>query len=276
MMRWRLPILSGRRRNRYDAPPALRAVPLPTPGDKRLAELRALERRLGHEFENPALLDRALTHRSFLHDAGKQGRSQDTRDYEALEFFGDAILGLIISEELFLAQPDLHEGELSKLKAHLVSAKQLSRLSRELELSRFVRLSHGEEKTGGRGKKAILADLFESLTAALYLDAGLEGARRFVLSRFRPLLDEIDSDRFHVRDYKSTLQELLHSRGLSEPSYKVVAESGPDHRKEFLIEVFSGGQALARGQGLSKKEAEQRAAHIALEVLRKAAAAGPS
>ncbi len=245
----------------------------PEPGEERIEQLRELEKRLGHRFRQTALLDRALTHRSFLHDAGKNSSERCVYDYEALEFFGDTVLGLIISEALFRTRPSQHEGELSKLKAQLVSTQQLSRLSRELDLGRYLRLSYGEEKTGGRKKKAILADIFESLTAALYLDGGLETARAFVLSRFQPLLKEIDAKKFQVRDFKSALQEGLHSIGQSEPSYRVIEESGPDHCKRFVVEVVSAGRRLAQGEGLSKKEAEQEAARVALGELEGQAAA---
>jgi ribonuclease-3 len=128
-----------------------------------------------------------------------------------------------------------------------------------------LRLSFGEEKTGGRNKRAILADIFESLTAAVYLDGGLEAAQAFVISRFRPLLDKIAERELELRDYKSALQEQLHSAGLTEPSYRVVEETGPDHCKRFVVEVVSRGKPLAQGEGLSKKEAEQHAAQAALE-----------
>ncbi|HSR51845.1 MAG TPA: ribonuclease III [Acidobacteriota bacterium] len=231
------------------------------PDAERTASLRRLEETLGYRFKNYALLNQALTHRSYLHDAGNP---TEGGDYEALEFFGDTVVGLVVSEALLRAYPTLREGGLSKLKAHLVSARQLGRLSRQLGLSDYLLLSHGEEKTGGRQKRAILADIFESVTAAIYLDGGLESARRFLLRRFGPLLDEIDPKKVRVKDFKSALQEELHSIGRSEPDYRVVAESGPDHRKEFVVEVLSAGRSLAKGQGLSKKEAEQEAARSAL------------
>ncbi len=229
------------------------------------ASLHQLEKRLGYRFKRRELLEQALTHRSYLHDAGKNRDGLRQKDYESLEFFGDAVLGLVISEALLRSCPHLREGDLSKLKAHLVSTHQLCRLSRDLEIGPFIRLSFGEEKTGGRNKRAILADVFESVTAAIYLDGGLEAARRFVLSRFRPLLDKIAEREIELRDFKSALQEELHSAGLTEPSYRVVEESGPDHRKRFVVEVMSLGKPLAQGEGLSKKEAEQHAAQVALK-----------
>lgn len=247
--------------------PAQRLQSAPAGRRQRASELRKFEKRLGYRFTNRSLLEQALTHRSYLHDACKNRHGQPQHDYEALEFFGDAILGLVISEALFRSCPHLREGDLSKLKAHLVSTRQLCRLSREIDAGLFLRLSYGEEKTGGRNKRAILADIFESLTAAIYLDGGLEAARAFVLSRFRPLLDKVAGRRLELRDFKSALQEELHSIGLSEPSYRVVEESGPDHRKRFVVEVLSKGKPLAQGAGLSKKEAEQQAAQAALETM---------
>lgn len=249
------------------ARPSTEPHPAAPSGRRRASELRRLEKRLGYRFRDRSLLERALTHRSYLHDAGRNRQGRPQMDYEALEFFGDAVLGLVISEALFRSCPRLREGDLSKLKAHLVSTRQLCRLSREIDAGLFLRLSHGEEKTGGRNKRAIMADIFESLTAAIYLDGGLEAARTFVLSRFRPWLDKVAGRRLELRDFKSALQEELHSIGLSEPSYRVVEETGPDHRKRFVVEVLSKGRPLAQGSGLSKKEAEQQAAQAALQGL---------
>lgn len=234
----------------------------------RLAELRRLEERLGYPFQNPALLDRALTHKSFVHEATVPGEGRDVReDYEAMEFLGDALLGLVISDFLFRTYPDRSEGELSKLKSFLVSANQLSLLSQQLELGQFVRLSFGEEKTGGRGKKAILADLFESLIAAIYLDSSLRSAREFILEQYGSRFEKIAQETLDLKDYKSALQEQLHLLGFPEPRYRVVDEVGPDHSKQFLVEVRVKDRILARASGTSKKEAQQRAAQIAMEAL---------
>lgn len=234
---------------------------------ERRADLRRLEKRIGYEFKDLRLADRAFTHRSFAHDYPEVTAELRQNDYESLEFLGDAILGFIISESLYRNYPQRREGELSKLKSHLVSASQLASLSEELGLGEFLKLSRGEEKTGGRKKRALLADLFESLTAAIFLDGGIRAARRFVLSRFEPLLRQISRNELAFKDYKSLLQERLHERGGVPPSYRLVAEVGPDHRKEFSVEVVSEGEVLASGTGRSKKEAEQHAARLALEVL---------
>lgn len=236
------------------------AVPAASP--QRLLEIRGLEESLGHTFSDPALLVLALTHSSATNRP-----SRGFSDYEGLEFLGDSILGFLISEFLFRKHPGLSAGELSKMKGFLVSRHQLSRLSAELGLGAYLVLGRGEEKTGGRTKRAILADVFESVVAALYLDGGLEAAGRFVLDRFEPLLTKLGQREIEFRDYKSKLQELLHARGLRGPVYRVAAEEGPDHRKEFHVEVVIEGRTAAAGRGKSKKEAEQRAASAAFESL---------
>lgn len=231
-------------------------------------DLRDLEHRLGHHFTQAALLERALTHSSFAHEVGVSGqRGLPPRDYEGLEFLGDAILDFVVSEFLFRTYPSRSEGELSKMRAFLVSANHLSTISQKLDLGAFSRLSHGEEKTGGRMKKAILADLFESVVAAIHLDGGLEPARRFILKQFGPSLTRIAEKRLDFRDYKSLLQEELHKRRLPEPSYRVINEFGPDHEKEFVVELHVQDQFLARASGRSKKEAQQKAAEQAVEGL---------
>ncbi|MDA2933685.1 ribonuclease III [Acidobacteria bacterium AH-259-D05] len=229
--------------------------------------LQELEARLGYSFTNTELLERALTHTSFTYEQRSSLSGDTSKDYESLEFLGDTILNFLISEYLFQANPSRTEGELSKIRSFLVSANHLASLSRELDLGAFLRLGHGEEKTGGRQKKALLADLFESLTAAIYLDGGLEPTRRFIFAQFSSRLEEIAEEQLDVRDRKSLLQERLQARGFSEPTYRVIDELGPDHKKEFVIEVYVKDKCLARASGRSKKEAQQRAAEQALEKL---------
>ncbi len=237
----------------------LRSEPL---SDRRLAELRALVDALGLRVSNLQLLDQALTHGSFTNQSGSSHR-----DYQSLEFLGDAILGLVISEILYRLYPDHSEGELSRFRSHLVSRRQLARLSASCGLDRVVRLGSGEEQTGGRRKAAILGDVFESLIAAVYLDGGLEPVREFVMSQFRELFSEIAALEMAPQDHKSRLQELLHARGQSEPDYLIVAEEGPDHRKQFLVEARIMGRPVAQAWGHSRKRAEQRAAQEALDQL---------
>jgi len=231
----------------------------------RLKELQELEARLGYSFTNRRLLERALTHTSFTNEQKSSLEGETSESYEVLEFLGDSILGYLISEHLFRTHPSLNEGELSKIRSYLVSANHLASLSRELDLGAFLRLGHGEEKTGGRKKEGLLADLFESLVAAISLDGGLEPTRRFVLWRFGSGLEKLAQEELDFQDDKSLLQEKLHSRGLREPTYRVVEELGPDHSKKFVVEVHIRGQCWGKASGKTKKEAQQRAAGKTLE-----------
>ncbi len=230
--------------------------------EKRKAELELLQAALGHQFQRLELLELALTHSSH---SNRQGGSAN--NYEGLEFLGDSVLGLVISECLYRSHPGRPEGELSKMKGFLVSRNQLHRLSAEIGLGHYMVLGRGEEKTGGRKKKAILADVFESVVAAIYLDGGLEVARTFLHDRFHALLDQLLRSEIEFKDHKSRLQELLHARNAEGPIYRIAEAAGPDHNKEFLVEVHIAGQAVARGRGKSKKDAEQRAAAEALLLL---------
>lgn len=230
-------------------------------------DLQELQKRLDYSFKDPALLERALTHSSFAYETKSGLEDEIAKDYESMEFLGDSILGFLISEHLFLNHPSRSEGELSKIRSFLVSANHLASLSQELDLGAFLRLGRGEEKTGGRKKKALLADLFESLIAAIYLDGGFEPTRRFVFSRFSSRLEEIAEEQLDFQDRKSLLQEELHARGFTEPTYQVVEETGPDHSKKFVVEVHIKDRLLAQASGKSKKEAQQRAAGKALEEL---------
>ncbi len=221
-----------------------------------------LEEALGHRFRQPALLERALTHSSSLPE---RAAGEASGDNEKLEFLGDAILGALVSEYLLTSFPRWSEGQLSKSRAKLVNAASLHAAARRLGLGQHLRLGRGEEKTGGREKPAVLADAYEAVVAAIYLDAGLEAAREFVR---RSLLDEAIRGRAHrlgLPDHKSGLQELLQGRGLPPANYRVVRESGPDHRKTFVVEVRVAGGTIASGSGANKKEAEQAAARLALE-----------
>ena len=237
------------------------------PGEDGLKDLQELQRRLDYSFKDPALLERALTHSSFAYEMRSGLEGEVSGDYESMEFLGDTILGFLISEHLFLNHPSRSEGELSKIRSFLVSANHLASLSQELDLGAFLKLGHGEEKTGGRKKKALLADLFESLIAAIYLDGGFEPTRRFIFSQFSSRLEEIAEEQLDFQDRKSLLQEELHARGFTEPTYHVVEELGPDHSKQFVVAVHVEDKLLAQASGKSKKEAQQRAAAKALEGL---------
>jgi ribonuclease-3 len=235
---------------------------------RRLSEtLGPLEERIGHEFRDLGLLEHALTHRSRAHEDASGG----VLDNESLEFLGDAVLGFVIAELLFRRFPTHSEGYKSKVKAGIVSTASLARVAEEIDLGRFVLLGRGEEKTGGRHKHAILADSFEALIAAIYLDGGLEGAQRFILAQFGPLIvsagDQAAEAEF-TEDWKSALQEWLQAQGRGLPHYRLAAAIGPDHRKRFDVEVLVGGLVVGRALGRSKKEAEQQAARQALTVLK--------
>lgn len=226
-------------------------------------DLSEFEERLGHRFADPQLLERALTHRS----RANEDASGATIDNESLEFLGDAVLGFVMADLLFRDFPQLDEGQKSKIKASLVSTATLGDLARELGLGQYLALGRGEEKTGGRNKQALLADGYEAVIAALYLDGGIDVARAFIVREFGERLEDVRSPEFWGRDYKSALQEVVQGRDLPLPEYSVAAESGPDHRKIFHVEVRVQGEVMGTARGASKKAAEQEAARQALEQL---------
>ena len=223
-----------------------------------------LEKRLGHKFLRPELLARALTHSSAAPERRPGAERDAHQDNERFEFLGDAVLELLASEYLVLTFPDWSEGQLSKSRARLVNARTLESAARRLQLGEHLRLGRGEEKTGGREKQTLLADAFEAVVAAVYLDAGLHSARD-VLHRvlFEHAIEE-RGDSIAESDRKSALQEFLQARHQLPAEYRVARETGPDHQKTFEIEVWVEGKCLASGAGSSKKEAEQRAARSAL------------
>lgn len=225
-------------------------------------ERAEIEAALGYGFTRPELLECALTHRSF------RALDASTGYNEQLEFLGDAALGLLLGEYLMRHFPDWSEGALSKTRAKLASSAALAGAARRLDLGRFLRLGPGEEKTGGRGKRTLLANAYEALVAAVYLDGGLDAAAGFVRRSLVEPAFVRPPESFVASDHKSALQEWLQARGLRLAAYRVVAETGPDHAKTFLVEVAAGGRALARSEGMTKKAAEQAAAARALARLR--------
>jgi ribonuclease-3 len=238
-----------------------------------------LEERLGYRFSRPALLERALTHSSAVpelrgaHSEGEAGE-HFYENNERFEFLGDAVLELLASEYLLDSFPEWSEGQLSKSRAQLVNASSLEATARRLHLGDHLRLGRGEEKTGGREKPALLADAFEAVIAAIYLDAGLAAAREVLRSvLFEQALEE-RGERMADSDRKSALQEFLQARGHQPASYRLAGESGPDHQKMFLIEVWANGECLASAEGSTKKEAEQKAARGALHRLEEKEAKG--
>lgn len=231
--------------------------------------LSTFEEALGHRFANRAILERALTHSSF---ANENSRAETIRDNETLEFLGDSILGFLVAELLFEQYPDFREGPLSKARSHLVSEAHFATLARKLGLGDALRLAVGEVRSGGRVKDSLLADAFEAIFAALYLDAGLDKTRLVARRLFASDIASLPADlSFH--DYKTTLQELAQAEGKPLPFYRLVEESGPDHDKRFVYEVDYGGLIRARGAGASKKEAQRQAAKAALAIKMSRAAA---
>ena len=233
------------------------------------SDAERLEASLGHKFHNPELLDCALTHSSALPElrAAPGQDSAAVQDNERLEFLGDSVLQLLASEHLLRTFPEWTEGQLSKSRARIVNAHSLQQAARRLGLGEYLKLGRGEEKTGGREKPAILADAFEAVVAAVYLDAGLEATRAMLERLLFQLALEERGARIADSDRKSALQEFLQGRGQPPAEYRLTGESGPDHQKVFLVEVWINGDRLADGEGSTKKEAEQRAAQSALELL---------
>jgi ribonuclease-3 len=234
------------------------------------AELEPLEQRIGYRFRDRGLLEHALTHRSRVHEDASGG----VFDNESMEFLGDSVLGFVIADMLFRQFPQHNEGQKSKLKASIVSATSLARLGERLGLGEFLILGRGEEKTGGRRKSAIIADCYEALIAAIYLDGGIVPAQGFIQRQFRELIEEARRSGVQAaftEDYKSALQEWLQREGRGLPSYRLAAEGGPAHRRRFEVEILVGGEVIARAEGRSKKEAAQSAAKAALTALNPAA-----
>lgn len=240
-----------------------------------------LESSLGYVFQDRTLLEKALTHSSYAREAESQNAAGGVptleHDNEQLEFLGDAVLSFVVSQELFRRFPEYHEGELSKLRAHIVSARRLLRPARELKIGEYLHLGKGEERSGGRNKSALLVNALEAVIAALYLDAGLALAHSFILQYIlEPELAEVQrhgGKKLPVMDYKSALQEAVHASGRPQARYLIVKEEGPDHRKLFTIEAHvpaspAGDPAfVCRSQGSTKKAAEQAAARLAWERL---------
>lgn len=237
----------------------------------KVAELDILIDRMEYSFRERGILTRALTHKS--HPAEQTSAEPPAKttesDNEQLEFFGDAILGFLVSEALYERFPAYPEGKLSKLKSWLVSASHLYAVAEEMQLGAALRLGRGEEMSGGRGKKAILANALEAVLAAVYLDGGMDAAREFVRRRILPQgsWDFEVSLPAALTDFKSALQEKAQAHGLPQPKYVIVAERGPEHAKTFTVEVRVGKERTSRAEGISKKDAGQRAAERMLEQL---------
>ena len=237
----------------------------------KLPDLDLLESVLDYKFENRALLERAITHRSWAHEQVAQGAEERARQLhnEALEFLGDSVLGLIVADYLCKAYPGGTEGELSRMKHRLVSASTLAEASLRLNLGDFLRFGRGEEKSGGRRKDALLADVLEAIAGAIFVDGGLQAAARFVENALGDELQRVTPSAAAEADYKTMLQEKLQAERRPAPKYSVVESLGPPHRRTFYVEVrWDNGSVKAEGR--SKKIAEAAAAKEALALMRTA------
>lgn len=221
------------------------------------AELRELEEKLGYRFRDASLVQRALTHPSHGHEQGGTG------DYQRLEFLGDAVLGMVLAEELYRRFPAQDEGVLSRIRSQVANQETLAGIARGIGVGEYVRLGRGEEQSAGKEKDSILADVLEALLGALYLDGGLAAARSLVASLFGGVLAGQAS--LGINDAKSELQELLSARRMANPQYQLVAESGPPHDRLFRFRVLVDGVVTGEGEGRSKKAAQQAAATEALQ-----------
>jgi ribonuclease III len=247
-------------------PPGPAALPKPAPQIQRpprpspAARLTPFEEQIRYIFRSKDLREQALTHSSFAYE--NQGRG---RDNELLEFLGDSVIGLITADYFYTTYRDTTEGELSKLKSSASSTVALAEFAKQIHLDKHIRLGRGEERSGGRRKSNILADVFEAVIGAIYLDGGFEAARFFFLPLIESTFQKVQTSGYTVDNYKSALQEYLQKEDLPSPSYKVVSCVGPDHDRVFTVEVCSGRTALARAKGPSRKTAEQRAAEAAIK-----------
>lgn len=228
---------------------------------ERQRQLQELAQRLGYRFKNLSLLDQALRHGSYMHEHPETGSSN-----ELLEFLGDTVLDLTVSQLLYEMFPHSSEGELSRGRAALVNARQLALLARQLDLGPRLLLGRGEARQAGHEKPSLLANALEAVLAAVYLDGGLKAAADLTRRCFAPLLAAIATAPW--QDFKTALQEFTQARYQTAPGYHLLAESGPSHARHFRVEVRLNEQALAQGEGRSKKQAEQQAARLALDLLR--------
>ena len=222
--------------------------------------MKTLETKLGYQFQNPKLLDHALTHSSYANEHHLGSISSNER----LEFLGDSVLGMIVADHLYRTFPDLPEGDLTRIRANLVCEGSLVLVAKEWDLGRYLKLGKGENACGGRSRPSILADAVEAVLAAVFLDGGL-AQDRDIIQRF--LLDRMEQVNRASRDHKTYLQELVQRKSGQVLSYELIGESGPDHNKTFQMQVLLNGQPIGQGTGHSKKEAEQAAANAAIERL---------
>jgi ribonuclease-3 len=241
----------------------VKSILSPLTARKKKDPLQQVQKLIAYQFRDLSLLETSLTHRSYAH-------SNDNRimSNERLEFLGDSVLDLVIAEQLYRDHPEMDEGELTKTKAMLVNESTLAEIGRQIHLNKYLRLAPEEVRTGGRERPSIISDAVESVIAAVFLDGGIEAAREMILRLIYARKDDIVADKSR-RNFKGELLELVQARGEGFPRYEVVSESGPDHNKVFNVDVYVGDQKLGSGSGSSKKEAEQKAAAMALRRYRK-------
>ena len=220
-----------------------------------------LQNKIGYQFKNPALLNEALTHSSYANEH----KTQHIKYNERLEFLGDSVLSIVVSDYIYKNCPELPEGELTKLRASLVCEKSLYEFAKKIDLGKYLVLSKGERNNGGADRPSILSDAFEALIAAIYIDGGITPASKHILNFVIPAIK--NSKKKKINDYKTTLQEIIQKNPGEKLEYVLVKESGPDHNKHFVVEVHLNSNVIGKGGGRSKKEAEQQAAREALELM---------
>jgi len=233
----------------------------PVPDGERKRELQLFQKQARLRFRSLELLNLGFSHRSYANE-----QADGTDSNERLEFFGDSVIGLVVSEYLLTALPDKNEGDMAKIKSFVVSEDTLAGIAMRLRLDNFILIGKGEEYSGGRSKKALLADAMEAIIGAYYLDSGFKAARTFVRALFVPEIEKVLEDR-HRKDYKTLLQEYVQKKFRSYPRYRVVERKGPDHNRVFWIEVSVNNRTYGPGSGGNKKEAEQAAASLAYRAL---------
>jgi len=224
-----------------------------------MKNIEVIQEKIGYEFKNPMLLESAITHSSYANE-------NHCENNERLEFLGDSILSLIVSDCLFKKYGHINEGRLSKIRASLVCEQSLADIATKIDLGNIIRLGKGEEKTGGRSRASIVSDAFEALIAAIYLDSGIRSVTKWLMKLIKPEIEAAEQKR-NFGDFKTRLQENVQKHGHSKVSYEVVEEKGSEHVKVFVMSAVINGKVAGYGEGLNKKEAEQKAAKMALKTL---------
>lgn len=241
--------------------PKGKALNAPLVDGARKKELQIFEKNTGARFKKIDLLNLAFCHRSYANESAHKSSNN-----EKLEFLGDSVLGLVVSEHLYKILPDKAEGDLARIKSFVVSEESLAEIAKAIRIDNFILIGKGEEYSGGRNKKAILADCMEAVIGAYFLDSGMKAAKIFVLKYLIPEINKVLENR-HKKDYKTLLQEYIQKQYKSYPRYQLVKRTGPDHDKTFWMEVKVGGKSYGPGKGKNKKEAEQQAASMAYQTL---------